>query len=164
MGVPAAPCWSGRGSSRSWGPFRQGNRQQGHFNGQQLKKDFLSWVRKQLLLYSLYFSIWENQVWGRRYNSNLKSKVTGLYTLQQKWGSKGVGGECLQPAIWRDPLKKKAIKIYKNPLVFLQAQPQANAHEARKERETPALMCLSPAKKICSGQYAQTKGRRTRTM
>lgn len=50
--------------------------QQGHFDRQQLKMDFLSWVCKQLLLHSPHLSIWESQVWDRHYNSNLESNLT----------------------------------------------------------------------------------------
>lgn len=50
--------------------------QQGHFDGQQLKRDFLSWVCKQSLLYGPYLSLWESQVWGRHYNRNLESNLT----------------------------------------------------------------------------------------
>ena len=39
------------------GAFAVGEEQQGHFNGQQLKKDFLSQVCKHLLLHSPYFPI-----------------------------------------------------------------------------------------------------------
>lgn len=121
--------------------------QQGHCNGQQLKKDFLSWACKQLVLCTLYFSIWETQVWDRHYKSNLKSNLTEFYTLQQS-SFKGCLGEsaCSQP-FGGIHYKKKAIKKYQPPLVFLQAQPQANTHKATKGRK----MCLSPAKKT----YAQ---------
>lgn len=73
-------------------PILVGEQQQGHFNERQLKK-----VCNHLLLYSPYFSIWENQVWDRCYHSNLKSNLTarvlGRCTrteVQRVWGE-----ECL---------------------------------------------------------------------
>lgn len=82
----AALCCSSHGPP----PVQQGKWQQGHCNQQQMKKDFLSWACKQLVPYTLYFSIWENQVWDRHHKSNLKSNLTEFYALQQSRVSKGV--------------------------------------------------------------------------
>lgn len=92
--------------------------QQGHCNGQQLEKDFLSWACKQLVLCTLYFSIWETQVWDRDYKSNLKSNLTEFYALQQS-SFKGRLGEsaCSQP-FGGIHYKKKAIKNTNPSLSF----------------------------------------------